>query len=184
MLWKMKVIFFLTVKINTTEQFFIYIMGRTSYFFYDMMMKSCTRPTCLVRFSVLAHWNNIPQVDMSLYSDTLSWFWTNHSWQSVLMMERNGVPEENKFGKKERVDRDDKKKSKGYTYICVRYYFQDIHGKYSLSPYIHTHNLVKNNKLIESKKNHKFSIRIITSNQNGSIKKSKIVKANNHGKSQ
>ena len=58
-------------------------------------------------------------------------------------MERNGVPEENKFGKKERVDRDDKKKSKGYIYNRVRYYFQDIHGKYSLSPYIHTHNLVK-----------------------------------------
>jgi len=28
-------------------------------------------------FIVLAHWNNSHWVDMSLHSDTLSWFWIN-----------------------------------------------------------------------------------------------------------
>jgi hypothetical protein len=28
---------------------------------------------------VLAHWNNSPWIDMSLHSDTLSWFWANLS---------------------------------------------------------------------------------------------------------
>jgi hypothetical protein len=30
-------------------------------------------------FIVLGHWNNSLRRDMSLHSDTLSWFWTNHS---------------------------------------------------------------------------------------------------------
>jgi hypothetical protein len=40
----------------------------------------CTRSTRLVGFFiVLAHWNNSPRVDMSLHSDTLSWFGANQS---------------------------------------------------------------------------------------------------------
>jgi hypothetical protein len=30
-------------------------------------------------FIVLAHWNNSLQIYMSLYSNTLSWFWVNQS---------------------------------------------------------------------------------------------------------
>ena len=30
-------------------------------------------------FIVLAHWSNTPQIDMSLQSNTLPWFWANQS---------------------------------------------------------------------------------------------------------
>ena len=39
-------------------------------------------------FIVLAHWNNIPWVDMSLHSYTLSWFQANQSLLSLLNVGR------------------------------------------------------------------------------------------------
>ena len=40
----------------------------------------CTRPTRFVEFAIIvAYWNNSPRVDISLYSDTLSWFQANQS---------------------------------------------------------------------------------------------------------
>ena len=35
---------------------------------------------------VLAHWNNSQWIDMSLHSDTLSWFQANHYWSYSLMV--------------------------------------------------------------------------------------------------
>ena len=43
----------------------------------------CSRPTDLVFFIVLAHWNNSPRIDMSLHSDILFWFRAN---QSLLLL--------------------------------------------------------------------------------------------------
>jgi hypothetical protein len=39
----------------------------------------CTRPTLSWILIVLAHWNNSLRIDMSLHSDTLSWFRANQS---------------------------------------------------------------------------------------------------------
>jgi len=69
------------VLFTSKEQFFsyMYMMARTSYIQWWWWCLLCTRPTCLVGyFKVLAHWNSSPRVDMSLHSDTLSWFsWAN-----------------------------------------------------------------------------------------------------------
>jgi hypothetical protein len=47
----------------------------------------CTWPTCLVGlFIVLSQWNNILRVDMSLHSDTFSWFQSN---QSLVFLKTN-----------------------------------------------------------------------------------------------
>ena len=64
-----------------TQQCGSYIMARTSLFSMEWWWGPlCTRPTHLVGFFiVLAHWNNSPRVDMSLHSDTLSWFRANQS---------------------------------------------------------------------------------------------------------
>jgi hypothetical protein len=57
--------------LSTIFQFW-YIMTRTSY------ISLCTWPTQLVKtFIVLVHWNNSPQVDMSVHTDTLSWLRAN-----------------------------------------------------------------------------------------------------------
>ena len=42
-----------------------------------------TRPTCLLDFIVIAHWNNSPLADMLLHSHTLSWYQAN---QSLLLL--------------------------------------------------------------------------------------------------
>jgi hypothetical protein len=57
------------------QQFYIYIMVRTSW--WDDGHFVLDKLSWI--FMVLAHWNNNPQVDMSLYLDTLSWFWSNVS---------------------------------------------------------------------------------------------------------
>jgi hypothetical protein len=49
-----------------------------------MMMQRCTRLWHSWVLIELAHWINSPQVDMSLHSDTLSWFRANQSLLSVL----------------------------------------------------------------------------------------------------
>jgi hypothetical protein len=61
------------------EQHFSYTMARTRYirwddadnvhFVLDQMFSWI--------FTVLDHWNDSPRVDMSLHSDTLSWFRAN-----------------------------------------------------------------------------------------------------------
>jgi len=58
-----------------SEKFFSYIMARTSYIQWE------DNDACFVLnqhtglyFVMLAHWNNSLRVDMSLHSDTLSWF--------------------------------------------------------------------------------------------------------------
>ena len=33
---------------------------------------------------MLAHWNNIPRIDMSSHSDTLSWFRVNQSHEHMI----------------------------------------------------------------------------------------------------
>jgi len=47
-------------------------------------------------FIVLAHWNNSPRVDMSPYSDTLSWFRANQSLLFLLsaasLAEKQQIP--------------------------------------------------------------------------------------------
>jgi hypothetical protein len=62
--------------LNPIQQFFNYIMARTSYFEWDddEVRFVLDQHAELDFFIVLAHWNNSPQVDMSLHSDTLSWF--------------------------------------------------------------------------------------------------------------
>jgi hypothetical protein len=48
-------------------------------------------------FIVLAHWNNSPRVDMSLHSDTLSWFRANQSlfllFNTVYLVEKQQISE-------------------------------------------------------------------------------------------
>jgi len=65
--------------LTPNEQFFSYIMARTSYFLmrWRWWGPLCTHDTNTLSwiFIVLAHWNNSPRVDMSLHSDTLFWFW-------------------------------------------------------------------------------------------------------------
>jgi hypothetical protein len=58
--------------LTPTQQFFSYIMARTSYFSMRWWSGSlCTRPTCLVGFFiVLAHWNNSPEREMVPHSGT------------------------------------------------------------------------------------------------------------------
>jgi hypothetical protein len=62
------------------QQFIRYIMAETSYFsmrwWWDPL---CSRSTRWVFFIVLAYWNNSPQIDMSLHSDSLFWLWANQS---------------------------------------------------------------------------------------------------------
>ena len=63
------------------QQFFSYSMSRTNYLFNEMMMRSALFLTNTLSwiFIVLAHWNNSTRVDMSLHSDTVSWFRANRS---------------------------------------------------------------------------------------------------------
>jgi hypothetical protein len=62
------------------QLFFSYIMARTSYNHIIMMM-SALYMTCTLKLDllVLAHWNNNPQIDISLHVDTLSLIRANKS---------------------------------------------------------------------------------------------------------
>ena len=47
----------------------------------------CGKTTCFIEFLIVqAHWNDSPQVDMSLHSDTLSWFHANQVFFSYSIM--------------------------------------------------------------------------------------------------
>ena len=63
--------------LNANSAIFQPYHGENKLLFNEMMM----RPTRLVEFLilVLAHWNNSLRIDMSLYSDTLSWLRANQS---------------------------------------------------------------------------------------------------------
>jgi hypothetical protein len=62
-----------------TQQFFSYILARMRFSMKWWWGPLCTRPTRLVGFLVLVHWNSRPQIDKSPHSDTLSWFRANQS---------------------------------------------------------------------------------------------------------
>jgi hypothetical protein len=51
-----------------------------------MMVMSALYETNMLSwiFIVLAHWNNIPRIDMSPHMDTLSWFQANQFWLLLL----------------------------------------------------------------------------------------------------
>jgi hypothetical protein len=54
---------------------FSYTMARTIYISIRWRWcPICTRPTRLFKLLVLAHWNKSPRVDMSIYSDSLTWY--------------------------------------------------------------------------------------------------------------
>jgi len=61
------------------EQCFSYIIARTSYILMKWWWwRFCTRPTRWAGiFILLAHWDNRPRWDLSLYLDTLAWFRAN-----------------------------------------------------------------------------------------------------------
>jgi hypothetical protein len=69
-----------------TQQFFSYILARMRFSMKWWWGPLCTRPTRLVGFLVLVHWNSRPQIDKSPHSDTLSWFRANQSLLLVIYM--------------------------------------------------------------------------------------------------
>ena len=72
--------------------------GENKLIFNEMMMISAWYYTNILSwiFIVLAHWNNSPRIDMSLHSDTLSWFRSNQSLLFLLnaacLAERKQIP--------------------------------------------------------------------------------------------
>ena len=69
---------------TSTQQFFSYIMARTSCFCWnDDDVRFVLEQQVSWIFIVLDHWNSSPWVDMSLHSDILFWFWAN---QSLLLL--------------------------------------------------------------------------------------------------
>ena len=71
--------------LNAKPAIFQVYHGKSNLYLNEMtMMSACIRSTCLVGFFiVLVYWNNNLQVDMRLYSDTLSWLWVN---QTLLLL--------------------------------------------------------------------------------------------------
>ena len=67
---------------STPKQlFFSYIMARTSYNHIIMMMSALYMTSTLkLDLIVVAHWNNIPSVDILLHVDTLSLIRANKSF--------------------------------------------------------------------------------------------------------
>jgi len=65
-----------------TQQFFSNIMTRFNYFSIDddeVRFVLDQHAKSWIFIIVLAHWKNIPRIDMLPYSDTLSWFRANQS---------------------------------------------------------------------------------------------------------
>jgi hypothetical protein len=83
--------------LQPNKQFFRYIMTRTSYISMTLWIcLLCTKLTLSWTFIVLAHWNNSPHIDVSLHSDTLSWFKANQSLLFLLnaacLAEKQQIP--------------------------------------------------------------------------------------------
>jgi len=55
------------------SEFFGYVMARTGYIRLDYDISIITDQPAQLDF-LLAHWNNSPQINISLYSNTLFWF--------------------------------------------------------------------------------------------------------------
>jgi hypothetical protein len=53
---------------NANEQFFSYVMAKTSFLQWNDDVRYVLRPTHLTGSLVLAHWNNSLQIDMSHHS--------------------------------------------------------------------------------------------------------------------
>jgi hypothetical protein len=64
---------------NANSAIFQLYYGENKLIINEMMMRSALFYTLSWIFIVLAHWNNNPQVEMSLHSDTLFWFRANQS---------------------------------------------------------------------------------------------------------
>ena len=61
-----------------------------------IMMSALYLTNMLSLILFIVHWNNSSKVDMSLHSDTLSWFWTNHSLlflhNAACLVEKQQIP--------------------------------------------------------------------------------------------
>ena len=70
------------LKANSTISWQIVFSMRWWWWCWWWWSPLCTRLTRLACFYsiVLVHWNNCPRMDLSPYSDTLSWFRTNQSF--------------------------------------------------------------------------------------------------------
>ena len=65
---------------NAKLTIFSYNVARTSYICMMMVVSALYLSNNLsCTFIVLARWNNSLRIDMSLHTDTLSWFWANQS---------------------------------------------------------------------------------------------------------
>ena len=62
--------------------------GENKLIFNEKMMRSAFYYTNTLswNFTVLVHWNNSPLIDMSLHSDTLSWFRPNQCLLSLSLL--------------------------------------------------------------------------------------------------
>jgi hypothetical protein len=61
---------------NVNSSIFQLFQGENKLIFSEMMMRPALYSTNMLTWIliVLAHWNNSPWIDMSPYSDTISWF--------------------------------------------------------------------------------------------------------------
>ena len=73
---------------NASSAIFQLYRGENKLIFYEMMMMFTLYNTLSWISIVLAHWSNRPRKDMSLHSDTLSWFRAN---QSLLSREATNI---------------------------------------------------------------------------------------------
>jgi hypothetical protein len=73
---------------NANTAIFQLYHGEKTLIFNDLMMRSVLYKTNTLSWILimLAHWNNSPQVDMSLHSDPLFWFRANQSCSFLLML--------------------------------------------------------------------------------------------------
>ena len=85
--------------LNANSAIFQLYHGENKLIFNETMMRSALYYTSMLSeldFLVLAHWNNSPQVDMSLHSDTLLWFGANQSLLFLLntacLAEKQQIP--------------------------------------------------------------------------------------------
>ena len=72
--------------LTPTHQIFVQLFhGENTLIFNEMMMSSALYSTNTLSWmcTVLAHWNNSPRIDMSPYSDTLSYCRDSHNYNAL-----------------------------------------------------------------------------------------------------